>query len=54
MYAWCWRHLPGPLPLRLLLAVLAVALVVLALFTEVFPRLEPLLPFSSVTVEPAT
>lgn len=52
MYAWCWRHLPGPLAVRLLLAVLLVALVVLGLFTEVFPRLEPLLPFNSVTVGP--
>lgn len=52
MYAWCWRQLPGPLPLRLLLAVAAVAAVVLVLFLVVFPHLEPLLPFSSVTVGP--
>ena len=52
MYAWCWRRLPGPLAVRLLLALLAVALVVLVLFFEVFPRIEPLLPFNSVTVGP--
>ena len=52
MYAWIWRRLPGPLAARLLLAVLLVAVVVLVLFTEVFPRVEPLLPFNSVTVGP--
>ncbi len=51
MYVWFWRHLPGPLAVRVLLALLAVALVVLVLFTEVFPRVEPLLPVNDVTVE---
>jgi hypothetical protein len=53
VYVWFWRHLPGPFPVRLVLALLAFAVVVLLLFTEVFPRLEPLLPFNSVTVEPS-
>jgi len=51
MYAWIWRHLPGPLPARLLLAVLLVAIVVLLLFTVVFPWAEDALPFIDVTVE---
>ena len=51
MYVWFWRHLPGPLPVRLLLALLAFAAVVAVLFLFVFPRVEPLLPFSDVTVD---
>ena len=51
MYAWIWRHLPGPLAARLLLAVLLVAIVVLLLFTVVFPWAEDALPFIDVTVE---
>jgi len=51
MYAWIWRHLPGPLAARLLLAVLLVAITVLLLFTVVFPWAEDALPFLDVTVE---
>lgn len=54
MYAWFWRSLPGPLPVRLLLVVLSLAAVVVLLFTVVFPRVEPLLPFGNVTVTHAT
>ncbi len=50
MYVWFWRQLPGPLPVRLLLASLALAAVVLLLFLVVFPRVEGLLPFTDVTV----
>ena len=50
MYAWIWRHLPGPLAARLLLAVLLVAITVLLLFTVVFPWAEDALPFLDVTV----
>ena len=51
MYAWLWRHLPGPLPVRVLLALLALAAVVLVLFTVVFPQVAALLPYSDVTVD---
>jgi hypothetical protein len=51
VYVWIWRHLPGPLAVRLLLAVLLLAAVVAVLFLVVFPRVEPLLPFSDVTVD---
>ncbi len=51
MYAWLWRHLPGPLPVRLLLAGLLLATAVALLFFVVFPAVEPLLPFSDVTVD---
>ena len=51
MYAWIWRHLPGPMAIRLTLAVaLAVGVVPLLMFV-VFPWLEPLLPFNNVGVE---
>lgn len=53
MYAWIWRHLPGPLPLRLVLTVVLVLAVVAALFLWVFPWLEPRLPFTDVTVDNA-
>ncbi len=52
MYAWIWRHLPGPWPVRTLLAAAAVAAVVLVLlFTQVFPWAEDSLPFLQVTVD---
>ena len=51
MYAWIWRHLPGPLPFRIVLALAIVAAVVLLLFTRVFPWAEQSLPFLKVTVD---
>ena len=51
MYAWIWRHLPGPMLVRLLLAALLVVAVVMALFTTVFPWAEHALPFLDVTVD---
>jgi uncharacterized membrane protein len=51
MYAWLWRHLPGPFGVRLLTAVLLVVVVVVVLFAWVFPWLEPRLPFTDVTVQ---
>jgi len=51
MYAWIWRHLPGPMAIRVTLAVgLALGFVALLMFV-VFPWLEPLLPFNNVGVE---
>ena len=37
MYPWIFRHLPGPLFLRIIEALLLVGLVVAALFLWVFP-----------------
>jgi hypothetical protein len=51
MYAWIWRHLPGPVPVRLLTALVLTAAVVLLLFTVVFPWAEDSLPFLHVTVD---
>jgi hypothetical protein len=51
MYAWIWRHLPGPWPARLLVSLVLAAAVVLLLFTQVFPWAEDSLPFLHVTVD---
>ncbi|WP_317492513.1 hypothetical protein [Haloechinothrix sp. LS1_15] len=50
MYAWIWRHLPGPTPLRALIAVLLIAAVIALLMLVIFPWLEPMLPFNQVAV----
>jgi hypothetical protein len=50
MYGWLWRHLPGPLVARVLQAGLLLAVAVVLLFLFVFPAVEPLLPYSDVTV----
>jgi hypothetical protein len=50
MYAWLWRHLPGPAGVRLLLSVLLLSAVLALLMFVVFPAVEPLLPYSDVTV----
>ncbi len=51
MYAWIWRRLPGPLTVRLLVATLLAAGVVLFLFVVAFPWAEGSLPFLKVTVD---
>ncbi|WP_179118501.1 hypothetical protein [Saccharothrix sp. ALI-22-I] len=49
MYGWIWRHLPGPLPVRIMLATVLVTGVVALLMFVVFPWAEPKLPFNNVT-----
>lgn len=49
MYGWIWRHLPGPVPVRVTLAVVLVFGVIALLFFVIFPFLDPLLPFNEVT-----
>lgn len=44
MYGWIWRHLPGPLALRLLQVLVLFLAVVALLFFVVFPWIGPLLP----------
>jgi hypothetical protein len=51
MYGWIWRHLPGPLPIRVIAAIILVLGVVALLMFVVFPWLEPMLPFNAVTTE---
>ncbi len=50
MYVWLWRVLPGGLVGKLVGCTVLLALAVLLLFFVVFPAVEPLLPFSDVTV----
>jgi len=52
MYTWIWRHLPGPLPAKTLAALVLVLAVSALLLFVVFPQVEPLLPFTDVTVTP--
>ncbi|SFA81920.1 hypothetical protein SAMN05216266_101630 [Amycolatopsis marina] len=51
MYGWIWRHLPGPVPVRIVQAMLLVAGVAALLMFVVFPWVEPMLPFNDVAVE---
>jgi hypothetical protein len=51
VYAWIWRHLPGNAAVKTLVSLVLIAAIVLALFTVVFPWVEPLLPFNDVTVD---
>jgi hypothetical protein len=51
MYAWIWHRLPGGVSLRVLQAVVLVALVCALLLFVVFPWLEPKLWFTHVTVQ---
>ena len=49
MYAWIWRHLPGPTSAKVVEAVVLVLGIVALLMLVVFPWVEPLLPFNQVT-----
>ena len=51
MYGWIWRTLPGGLPGKLFGSLLLLTVAVALLFLVVFPRIEPLLPYSDVTVD---
>jgi hypothetical protein len=50
VYPWIWRQLPGPVPVRLLVALALVAVIVLACFTWLFPAVAPYMPFNDQTV----
>ena len=49
MYGWIWRHLPGPVPVKVFEALVLVTAVLALLFFVVFPWAEPRLPFNDVT-----
>jgi hypothetical protein len=51
MYAWLFRHLPGPLWIRIIQTLLLVAFVVLALMNFVFPWANQYSPWNDSTVE---
>jgi hypothetical protein len=50
MYVWIWRHLPGPVLVKLLQTLLLVSAVSALLLFVVFPWIEPHLPIAQVTV----
>lgn len=51
MYGWIWRHLPGPLLVRVLMALVLVVVVVAVCFQWVFPAIAPYMPFNQTTVD---
>ena len=50
MYAWLWRHLPGPVPVRALIALTLAGAAAVVCFEWVFPAVSPLLPFEDALV----
>ena len=54
MYTWIWRHLPGGTASRTMLSLLLALLVSALLLFVVFPWVEPMLPFTDVTVDPGS
>ena len=51
MYTALWRLLPGPTWTRATLLLALFVGLVLVLFLDVFPAVEPLLPFDTITLE---
>jgi len=51
MYAWIFRHLPGPLWSRILLTVVLLAAVVLLLMEVVFPWADQFNPLNESTIQ---
>lgn len=51
MYGWIWRTLPGGRAGKAAGCIVLFGLAVALLFLVVFPALEPLLPFTDVTVD---
>jgi len=51
MYDWLWRHLPGPVWVRVGILVVVAAAVVAVCFLWVFPEIAPLMPFNDITVD---
>jgi hypothetical protein len=50
MYALIWRLLPGPVPAKLVQALVLVGLLVWFLLSVVFPAVTPHLPLDQVVV----
>lgn len=51
MYGFIWRNLPGPLAIRIGLAVVLAAAAGALLWYGVFPLLDEWLPVDEVTVD---
>ena len=50
MYAALWALLPGPTPVRIVIAVVLAALVLVLLFTVIFPWASQFVPGQDVSV----
>jgi hypothetical protein len=50
VYTWIWRHLPGGTAAKAAQALLLALAVAALLLFVVFPRIEPYVPFTNVTV----
>lgn len=50
MYGWIFRHLPGPLWVRIIVSVLLIAGAVLLLLQFVFPWLSQFNPLNDSTI----
>ena len=50
MYAWLWRHLPGPTAVRACLAAVMAAVVVAFLFLYAFPAVQTHLGYDNAGV----
>ncbi|MGI8536464.1 MAG: hypothetical protein ACR2K2_08185 [Mycobacteriales bacterium] len=51
MYGWIWRTLPGGVPGKVVGSLVLLAAAVALLFLYAFPVIEPLLPFSDITID---
>ncbi|MBM7052270.1 MULTISPECIES: hypothetical protein [unclassified Rothia (in: high G+C Gram-positive bacteria)] len=49
MYGWIFRHLPGPLTVRIILALLLILTAVFILMEYVFPVLAEYSPFTETS-----
>lgn len=54
VYGWMFRHLPGPLWVRIAITLVVVVAIVAALFLVVFPAVAPYMPFNDNTVGDGT
>ena len=50
MYAYLWRSLPGPRPVKVVLLLLVLAAVFLLLMEVVFPWISAMMPYNDVAV----
>lgn len=50
MYGWIFRHLPGPLWVRMIVSILLIAGAVLLLLQFVFPWLSQFNPLTDSTI----
>ena len=50
MYSWLWSKLPGPTPVKTIIALIAFIAVFFLLMEVVFPYISPMMPYNDVAV----